>query len=128
MCCRIIPLPVKCGELLFKSTTSECFKSFVSADTVVMSMLFNKELKVPDNLSERQLKQRSRSTAANPFTVKAKIAKEKKANEKTEARWAPLIETFEKVDSASVAATTGKYAKKKKVGCNPFSSVHCCCI
>ena len=120
---RIMPLPIKCGELLFKSTTADCFKSFVSADTVVVSMIFNPELKVPDNLSDRQLKERSRSKSANPFTVKAKIARDKKATEKTEPRWAPVIETFDKIDSVSVAATTGYYGKKM-VRSLSFTSFH----
>ena len=120
---RIMPLPIKCGELLFNSTTSDCFKSYVSANTVVLSMIFNPQLKVPDNLSDRQLKERSRSKSANPFTVKAKIARDKKATEKTEPKWAPVIETFDKIDSVSVAATTGYYGKKMVCSLS-FTSVH----
>ena len=53
---RVMPLPVKHGELLFKSTTRECFSSFVSVESVVMSMVFNRDLTVPDTLSAVQLK------------------------------------------------------------------------
>jgi hypothetical protein len=37
----------QCGELLFSSTTRQCFSSSVSAETVVMSKLFNKTQTVP---------------------------------------------------------------------------------
>jgi len=112
-CLRITPLPVKCGDLLFLSTTPECYRSYVSVETVVLSMLFNKDLKVPDSKSKTQLKNREKAKAANPFTLKAIVAKEKKAAEKIEPRWAPVIETFSQVDSASLAATTGYYGSKK---------------
>jgi hypothetical protein len=90
---RITPLPVKCGDLLFLSTTPECYRSYVSIETVVLSMLFNKDLKVPDSKSATQIKNREKAKAANPFTLRAIVAKEKKAAEKIEPRWAPVIET-----------------------------------
>ena len=114
-CRRITPLPVKCGDLLFLSTTPECYRSYVSVETVVLSMLFNKDLKVPDSRSATQLKNREKAKAANPFTLRATIAKEKKAAEKVEQRWAPVIETFSQVDQASLAATTGYYGSKKVI-------------
>ncbi len=52
----------KHGQLLFKSTTRESFSSFVDVDSVVISMLLDLNL-------ARQLKQRKRAIAANPFTT-----------------------------------------------------------
>jgi hypothetical protein len=83
-------------------------------------MLFNKELTVPDDLSERQIKNRSKDKAANPFTIKEKIAKDKKKIEKLEQDWAPCIETFSEIDSKSIAATTGYYGMKAKVCFEPI--------
>ena len=49
---RVMPLGAKHGQLLFKSTTRASFSSFVDVDSVVISMLFDSKLTVPDAQSE----------------------------------------------------------------------------
>ena len=68
-------------------------------------MLFNPNLTVPDNLREKQLKDRQRAKLANPFTtrrVKEKTAKEQHAVEA--ANWKPKFCSFTAPQAGSTVA------------------------
>ena len=107
-----MPLMPKCSQLLFRSTTRECFSAFVSAETIVMSMLFDRDLQVPDASSSIQLQNLFRSKSANPFTKSDQRAKQTKALEKLEPSWAPEIPVFSSVRETSAA---GRAMKKPAV-------------
>jgi hypothetical protein len=59
-----------------------------------MSMLFQQELTVPVVDSKVQLKGRVKATVANPFNAAALRAKEKKAIEKVEQMWNPMLQVL----------------------------------
>ena len=101
---RVMPLGAKHGQLLFKSTTRASFSSFVDVDSVVISMLFDSKLTVPDALSARQLKQRKRAIASNPFTT-AEQRKKVKAVATKEAQVWEHIEVSIKAPGAGSAAS-----------------------
>jgi hypothetical protein len=66
-------------EITFLSTSRQCFTSLVCPETVVLSMLFDKTLTVPDIASAVQLKERARPKVPNPFNA---LALRKQSNEK----------------------------------------------
>ncbi len=101
---RVMPLGAKHGQLLFKITTRESFSSFVDVDSVVISMLFDSKLTVPDALSARQLKQRKRAVAANPFTTAEQRKKARAIGTKEVQVWEP-IEVSTKAPGAGSAAS-----------------------
>ena len=55
---RVMPCATKVGDLLFYSTSKMCFSENVDANTVVMSMIFNRALTVLEVESAVQLKNR----------------------------------------------------------------------
>jgi hypothetical protein len=64
-----------------------CFSAYVDADTVIMSMIFNTALTVPDVESAVQIKNRVKAKVQNPYkagALKAKIRKEARETAKTE--------------------------------------------
>ena len=101
---RVMPLGAKHGQLLFKSTTRASFSSFVDVDSVVISMLFDSKLTVPDALSARQLKQRKRAIASNPFTTAEQRKKAKAVGTKEAQVW-EHIEVSIKAPGAGSAAS-----------------------
>ncbi len=54
---RIMPFKKKLDQIVLYSTSTECFSDYVDADTVAMSMLFNKN--VEESVCARQRKCRS---------------------------------------------------------------------
>ncbi len=67
-------------------------------------MLFNPDLKVFNNLQEKQLKHRERAKLANPFTTKR--AKDKTAEREAEEAvcWKPKFSTFTASQAGSAVA------------------------
>jgi hypothetical protein len=65
------------GDLTFLSTSRERFYSIVCPESVVLSMLFDKNLTVPDSASAVQLEERARATVPNPFNTMSLRAKSK---------------------------------------------------
>ena len=51
----------KLDKNLFYSVSKECFADYVDVDTVVMSMLFDRNLKVPDAESAVQIPNRAKT-------------------------------------------------------------------
>ena len=104
-----MPCATKVGELLVYSTSQMCFSAYVDADTVIMSMIFNTALTVPDVESAVQIKNRVKAKVQNPFNagaLKAKIHKEARETAKTEAMWEAQPQVFESiVGEGSVVAS-----------------------
>jgi hypothetical protein len=92
-------------QLTFLSTSRQCFTSLVCPETVVLSMLFDKNLTVPDIASAVQLEERTRPKVANPYNTLAlrKQAKEKKVDKKPEQVWEPHVQVGRKVASDPVS-------------------------
>ncbi len=72
---RVTPLATKVGEMAFLCVCADVYQSYSYVEALVLSMLFNPDSKVPDNLREKQLMDCERAKLANPFT--AKRAKDK---------------------------------------------------
>ena len=102
------PCTVRMRQLTFLSTSRQCFTSLVSPETVVVSMLFDKHLKVPDIASAVQIEERPRPKVPNPYNTlalrkQAKEKKEKKAVDKIEQLWEPQMQVGKKVASIPVS-------------------------
>ena len=87
------------GQLTFLSTSQECFKNLVCPETVVLSMLYDKKLSVPDKASAVQLEKRIRSKAPNPFNAKKlrETAKHHAKVEPPEQIWEPQIQVGKRI-------------------------------
>ena len=94
------------GELTFLSISRECFKSLICPETVVLSMMYDKNLIIPDNASAVQLEQsrsEGQSYGSEPIQCgSSSKAKEKKHVEKTEQIWAPHIQVGKRVPTSDV--------------------------
>ena len=67
---QVTPLAVKVGEMAFACVCANAYQSYTCVEAIVLFMLFNQDLHVPDNLREKQLKDRARAKLANLFTTK----------------------------------------------------------
>ena len=104
--CRLYPCSVKMRDLTFLSTSEarESFTSLVCPETVVLSMLFDKNLTVPDNASAVQLEERARPKVSNPVNALSlrKKSKEKKIVDKPQQLWAPRMQLGRRIPSILV--------------------------
>ena len=82
-------------------TSRQCFTSLVCPETVVLSMLFDKNLTVPDIASAVQLEE---PKVPNPYNALAlrKQSKEKKVVDKPEQLWESQMQVGKKVGSIPV--------------------------
>ena len=74
----------------FLCVCADAYQCYTCVEAIVLTMLFNPNLNVPDNLREKQLKDCQRVKLVNPFTtrrVKEKTTKEQQAVEA--ANWKP---------------------------------------
>ncbi len=55
-----MPLPAKCGQVLFRCTCRDSFTHFVCKESLACSMLFDSQLKVPETHSAIHLKDREK--------------------------------------------------------------------
>ena len=89
-------------------------------ESVLLSLLFNPVLQVPDIARLKQLKERERATRANPFTaatfdIEKKKEKERKKAEKIEPNWKPTMATFSaphELSTAAMALQGGKVVRR----------------
>ena len=88
------------GQLTFLSTSEECFKNLVCAETVVLSMLYDKDLSVPDKASAVQLEKQIRLKAPNPFNAKQlrEAAKKRAKEEPPEQIWEPQLQVGTRIN------------------------------
>ena len=85
--------------------------------SVIMSMIFNTALTVPDVESAVQIKNRVKAKVQNPFNAGAlKVKKRKEAREtaKTEAMWEAQPQVFESIvgEGSAVASITPRVPPK----------------
>ena len=115
--CRIMPNSVKLGGLSFRCTCRDSHRSLVCADAIAVNMLFDSELKVPDEERIGQIKAREKPKQANPFNADSE--KERKMREKAKKKdleepvWEPSIERVDAEVPDSVAGMTAKTPRRK---------------
>ena len=68
-CRRVMPLPAKCGQVLFQCRCRDSFTHFVCEESLACSMLFDSQLKVPEGHSAIHLKDREKAKLDNPFNT-----------------------------------------------------------
>ncbi len=115
--CRIMPNSVKLGGLSFRCTCRDSHRSLVCADAIAVNMLFDSELKVPDDERIGQIKAREKPKHSNPFNADSE--KERKMREKAKKKdleepvWEPSIERVDAEVPDSVAGMTAKTPRRK---------------
>ncbi len=115
--CRIMPNKEKFGGLCFRCTCRDSHRSLVCVDALAVNMLFDSELKVPDEERIGQIKAREKSKLPNPFNVDS--VRERKMKEKAKRRelekpvWDPCIERVDAVVEDSVASMLATTTRRK---------------
>ena len=89
-------LKVKSGQMVFLCTCADAYQSFCCVESVLLSLLFNPALQVPDIARLKQLKEGERAARAYPFTIatfdlEKMKEKERKKAEKIEPNWEPTM-------------------------------------
>ena len=92
-----MPVPIKIGNVGFKCTCRACFTGYVCPENIIMSMIFDKELVVPDKYNAVQIKERQvGALGVIPFNIEARRAevakKMTKANDDDGPQWNATIE------------------------------------
>ena len=95
--------------MVWLCSCADAYQSYCCVESVILSLLFNPELEVPDIASLKQLKDRERAARANPFTAATFDAeklkeKERKKAEKLEPNWQPTLATFSAAHASSAVA------------------------
>jgi hypothetical protein len=83
---RITPLPS--GDMVFLCTCVDAYQKYTCVEAIVLSMIFNPNLCVPDTDQAKQLKGRKCDKPANPFNTK-RVTELKAAQAVEEAQAAP---------------------------------------
>ena len=84
--CRMMPNSVKLGGLSFRCTCRDSHRSLVCVDAIAVNMLFDSELKVPDEERIGQIKAREKHKPSNPFNADSEKERKKREKEKKEER------------------------------------------
>ena len=117
--CRIMPNSVKLGGLSFRCTCRDSHRSLVCEDAVAVNMLFDSELKVPDEERTGQIKAREKLKLANPFNADSEKERRKREKEKKKALeepvWKPSIKRVDAEVQDSVAGMAAKTRRKLQV-------------
>ena len=115
--CRIMPNSVKLGGLSFRCTCRDSHRSLVCDDDIAVNMLFDPELKVPDEERTGQIKARERPKLPNPFNAdgekERKMREEEKKLELEKPLWRPSIERVDGDVPESVAGMAAKTPRRK---------------
>jgi hypothetical protein len=104
---RITPLPSKVGEMVFLDTCVDAYQKYTCVEAIVLSMIYNPNLCVPDTERAKQLKGRKVDKPANPFNTKrVKELKAAQAEEEALAapNWKPELCVFESARAGSAVA------------------------
>ena len=104
---RIMPLPSKVGEMVFLDTCVDAYQKYTCVEVIVLSMIYNPNLCVPDTERAKQLKGRKVDKPANPFNTKrVKELKAAQAEEEALAapNWKPELCVFESARAGSAVA------------------------
>ncbi len=115
--CRIMPLYVKLGGLSFLCTCRDSHRTLVGEDAIAVNMLFDSELKVPDDERTGQIKARERPKLTNPFNADSekerKMREKEKKVELEKPVWRPSIERVDEDVQDSVAGMVAKTSRRK---------------
>ena len=115
--CRIMPNNVKLGGLSFRCTCRDSHRSLVCDDAIAVNMLFDPELKVPDEERTGQIKARERPKLLNPFNAdgekERKMREKEKKLELEKPLWRPSIERVDGDEPESVAGMAAKTSRRK---------------
>ena len=115
--CRVMPNQLKLGGLCFRCTCRDSHRSLVCADAVAVNMLFDPELKVPDEERTGQIKARERPKLTNPFNADSekerKMREKEKKVELEKPVWRPSIERVDADVQDSVAGMVAKTSRRK---------------
>ena len=85
---RITPLQSKVGDMVFLCTCVDAYQKYTCVEAIVLSMIFNPNLCVPDTERAKQLKGRKCDKPTNPFNTK-RVKELKAAQAVEEAQAAP---------------------------------------
>ena len=117
---RVVPLATKVGEMEFLCVCADAYQCYACVDALVLTMLFNPNLYVPDNLREKQLKDREKAVLANPFTTKRiKETKTKEQQAAEAASWKPKICSMTAPQAGSAVAMAMAKTAAKRAGAAP---------
>ncbi len=115
--CRIMPNSVKLGGMSFRCTCRDSHRSLVCEDAIAVNMLFDSELKVPDEERTGQIKARARLKLTNPFNADSekerKMREKEKKVELEKPVWRPSIERVDADVQDSVAGMVAKTSRRK---------------
>ena len=115
--CRIMPNSVKLGGLSFRCTCRDSHRSLVCEDAIAVNMLFDSELKVPDEERIGQITARERPKLTNPFNAvsekERKMREKEKRLELEKPLWRPSIERVDGDVPESVAGMAAKTTRRK---------------
>jgi hypothetical protein len=118
---RVVPLATKVGEMEFLCVCADAYQCYACVDALVLTMLFNPNLNVPDNLREKQLKDREKVKLANPFTTKRMKEKKTKEQQAAEAAsWKPKICSMTAPQAGSAVAMALARAGAKRAAAAPL--------
>jgi hypothetical protein len=94
---HIRPLSMKSGDQVFLCTCCDAYQNYCCVESTALSLLYNRELEVPDIARLQQIKEREKALLANPFTtkrIKDKKKMEDKAKEKAAPKWKPHMPVY----------------------------------
>ena len=114
-----MPNSVKLGGLSFRCTCRDSHRSLVCEDAIAVNMLFDSELKVPDEEGIGQIKAREKPKHANPFNADSererKMREKAKKKELEEPVWEPSIERVDVEVQNSVAGMAAAKTSRRKL-------------
>ena len=114
---RIMQHKVKLGALSFRCSCRDSHRTLVCDDTIAVNMLFDPELKVPDEERAGQIKAREKAKLANPFTAGSEKERKRREKEKKvepeKPVWKPSIERVDADVQDSVASMVAKTTRRK---------------
>ena len=117
---RVMPLATKVGELEFLCVCADSYQCYSCVEAIVLTMLFTPNLTVPDNLREKQLKEREKAVLANPFTTKRMKEEKTKEQQTAEAAsWKPKICCMTAPQAGSAVAMAMAKTGAKRAGAAP---------
>ena len=104
----------KLDKILFYSTSKECFADYVDVDTVVMSMVFDRNLNVPDAESAVQIPNRAKAKSHTPFDAAKARMKDRDPSPAPPVRkqqWDPVLPVQSEIVDGSALSIVRQQVK-----------------
>ena len=111
---RIMPGTRKLDEILFYSTSKECSADYVDVDVVVMSMVFDRNLNVPDAESAVQIPNRAKAKSHTPFDAAKARMKDRDPSPAPPVRkqqWGPVLPVQSEIVDGSALSIVRQQVK-----------------